>query len=166
MSTKTNNPTKEALRLKASIDASDYTQAQVAANLEVDPTLVSQWCSSRRPVALEKAKPLADMLGIQDPGQISKAWRDAYQAGVGQVAPKLAEVEDDSRRPDLVIARLENDVHSLSLAIATMVSVMVVHRPAEAADAAEAMRKRIPRKWRDKGLIAELLTALDLAPKR
>lgn len=166
MNTKTNAPTKEALRLKAAIDASDYTQAQVAANLEVDPTLVSQWCKSRRPVALEKAKPLADMLGIEDPGMISAAWRDAYQAGVGQAVPKLAETDDDPRRPDLVIARLENDVHALSLAIATMVSVMVVHRPAEAADAAEAMRKTIPRKWRDKGLIAELLTSLDLAPKR
>jgi hypothetical protein len=106
------------------------------------------------------------MLGLQDPGLISKAWRDAHRAGVGQAVPVPLPEEEDARRPELVVARLENDVHALSLALATIVSVMVVHRPAEAADAAEAMRKAIPRKWRDKGLIAELLTSLDLAPKR
>lgn len=166
MTMKGNAPTKEALRLKAAIDASDYTQADIAANLEVDPTLVSQWCRSVRPVSIANAKALADMLGIEDPGQISKPWRDAQMIGVGQAVPKLAPEEEDARRPELVIARLENDVHALSLALATIVSVMVVHRPAEAADAAEAMRKQIPRKWRDKGLLAEILQTLDLAPRR
>lgn len=166
MTMKGNAPTKEALRLKAAIDASDYTQADIAANLEVDPTLVSQWCRLVRPVSIANAKALADMLGIEDPGQISKPWRDAQMIGVGQAVPKLAPEEEDARRPELVIARLENDVHALSLALATIVSVMVVHRPAEAADAAEAMRKQIPRKWRDKGLLAEILQTLDLAPRR
>lgn len=165
MSTKKNDPTKEALRLKAAIDASDYTQADIAANLEVDPTLVSQWCRSVRPVSIANAKALADMLGIEDPGQISKPWRDAQVVGVGQAVPKLAPDEEDTRRPELVIARLENDVHALNLALATLVSVMVVHRPAEAREAAESIRKHIPRKWRDKGLVAELLQALELAPK-
>ncbi|MFN7782269.1 MAG: helix-turn-helix domain-containing protein [Lysobacterales bacterium] len=166
MTMKGNAPTKESLRLKAAIDASDYTQSDIAANLEVDPTLVSQWCRSVRPVSIANAKALADMLGIEDPGQISKPWRDAQMIGVGQALPKLAPEEEDARRPELVIARLENDVHALSLALATIVSVMVVHRPAEAADAAEAMRKQIPRKWRDKGLLAEILQTLDLAPRR
>lgn len=166
MKDKTATPTKEALRLKAAIDASDYTGAEVAANLDVDPSLVSQWCTSRRPVALEKAKPLADMLGIADPGLISKAWRDAHRAGVGQAVPIPQPEDEDVRRPELVVARLENDVHALSLALATLVSVMVVHRPAEAADAAEAMRKQIPRKWRDKGFLAEILQTLDLVPRR
>jgi transcriptional regulator with XRE-family HTH domain len=165
MSTKKMDPTREALRLKAAIDASDYTQADIAANLDVDPTLVSQWCRSLRPVSIANAKAVADMLGIEDPGQISKPWRDAQVVGVGQAVPKLSPEEEDARRPDLVIARLENDVHALNMLLGALVSVMVVHRPAEAQAAAAAIRKSIPRKWRDKGLFAEVLQTLDLAPK-
>jgi transcriptional regulator with XRE-family HTH domain len=167
MNKKGSTPTRESLVLKAAMDAAPVNMTEVALELGVDRSLISQWCNSIRPVSAAKARELAEILGIDDPAKISRPWADAQKhLGVTQAAPKPMEDDRDERRPDLVIARLENDVHALSLALGLLVSVMVVHRPAEAADVAEAIKKRVPRKWRDKGLIAELQKSLELAGKR
>lgn len=84
-------------------------------------------------------------------------------------SPKQADVhatgQQPELRPELVIARLQNDVDSLRYAVAALVATMTVHRPAEAADAAKALRKQLPAKFRDQGFAHELASILERAGK-
>lgn len=156
-------PPKEALALAAAMKNHGASNAAVAKHMGVSDGLVSQWKIGRRPVAPEHAPRLAKFLGISDPTQISAAYGRVQEGQVGNVVPlrDYAHASGDERRPDLVIARLENDIDSLRFALAAMASVMTVHRPAEAADVARAIRKHVPGKFVQQGYLRELLQALD-----
>lgn len=154
--------TPEARILRAAVEASGLTHAAIAEHLGgVEPSLISQWCSGHRPVPAGKAVKLASLVGA-NPAEISAAYREVQQSAGGNVIPQPARTgARDERDSGLVIARLENDVHALSLALGALTAVMIRHRPAEAADVAQAMRRKIPAKFRDRGLIHELLVMLD-----
>lgn len=72
-----------------------------------------------------------------------------------------SDLDPDQRRQSIKIAHLENDIHALNIALGALVATMVVHRPAEAAEAAAAFRKAVPREFADKGLIPELIAVLE-----
>jgi hypothetical protein len=69
----------------------------------------------------------------------------------------------DDRSTDLKIARLENDVHVLNIVLGTLVATMVDHRPAEAQDAAAALKKATPAKYLEGDLIQGLIEVLEHA---
>lgn len=152
----------EAVALEAAIKASKMKKAAIAEQMDVHPSFISQWCAGTRPVPADKAVRLGKLLGV-DPKQISAAFREV-QASVGNVVQLKTEGRD-SRPYELVISRLENDVHALNLALGALASVMVVHRPAEAADAASALRRLVPGKFQDKGFVHELIALLEKQPK-
>lgn len=152
-------PTPESKAIAAAIERSSISRAAIAERMDVSPGLVSQWASGRRPVAADRAPKLAAILGL-DPKNISAAYRHV-ESEQGNVIPiRKAEQTMDTRETSLAIARLENDVHALNLALAALVTVMVSHRPAEAADVVAMILRRVPAKFRDKGLLGELLAAL------
>lgn len=154
-------PSREAMQLAAAFNSSGMTKAALAKHMGVSDGMVSQWVSGHRPVPPDKAPKLGKLLDIA-PERISAKYAQVAEADVGNVAPlhKSWPSGEDERRPDLVIARLENDVDSLRYALAAMVSVMAIHRPAEGADVAKAIRKHVPAKFVKQGYLAELLKAL------
>lgn len=155
----------EARILATAIDSCRMTKAAIADQIGVSPSMVSQWVSGHRPVPADKASPLAKLIGA-DPTTISRAFREVSDSSEGNVVPIRQNMELDQRDQSLVIARLENDVHALNLAVGALTAVMVTHRPAEAADAAAALRRRVPAKFRDRGFVHELIALLDKAGKR
>lgn len=179
MTTKVAKATPESRIIKAAVDASGMTKAAISENLDVTPALVSQWASGTRPVPAKHASKLGRMIG-RNPEEISVAYREELgrqqqvngmpalvQDRAHHVREEALEyVTTDSEGPrsealELRLRRLENDVHALNLALGMLASVMVEHRPIEAQGAADAIRRRVPAQFRDKGLIHELLTALE-----
>ena len=162
----TNGPSKQALALAAAMAAGDHSKVAVAEYMGVTPGLVSQWATGRRPIPAERAARLAEFLGIEP-----KALSTKYEAISAQVANSSARTirlhapVDDERRPDLTIARLENDIDSLRLAVGALVTVMTVHRPAEGEAVAKALRRNVPAKFVKQGYIAELLDVLERGAK-
>lgn len=156
--------TPEARILRAAVESSGLSHQAIAEQLGgVDPSLISQFCTGHRPVPASKAVKLASLVGA-NPAEISAAYREVLQQSQGNVAPlPVATGARDERELGLVLARLENDVHALNLALGALTAVMVRHRPAEAAEAAQAIRRRVPAKYRDRGLLHELLSMLDKA---
>lgn len=146
--------TAESRLIAAKIKALGITKAAIAKALGLDPSFVSHWASGHRPVPARYARPLAEQLGVA-PEQISAAYSDVSGAQLGVLPAAVS--------PELEVARLQNDVHALNLALASIVVVMTRHRPAEAKDAAAAIRAKVPRKFRDLGLVHELLKTLDNA---
>jgi transcriptional regulator with XRE-family HTH domain len=156
-------PSKESLILKAAFEAAGIKQAALARQMDVSPGMVWQWLNGATPVAAQHAVKLGELLSVQ-PKRISAAYAAIAKSEPGNVVPlRQGSDTSDPRRPDQVIARLENDAHAANLALAVLVSVMTRHRPAEARDAAAALRKTVPAKFRDRGLIHELLATLDKA---
>lgn len=152
-------PTPESKAIAAAIERLSIARAAIAERMDVSPGMVSQWASGRRPVAAERAPKLAAILGL-DPKQISADYRNV-EAAQGNVIPiRKTDYAMDTRETSLAIARLENDVHALNLALAALVTVMVNHRPAEAGDVVALIRRRVPAKFRDRGLLGELLAAM------
>ena len=152
-------PTAESLALKAALAARGKAAAkELAELLEMEPSGISQWATARRPVPAKLAPAVADYLGV-DPASISKQY--------AQVPPKAAPARGEVSEP-LAISRLQNDVLAINYALAVLVGTMVRHRPAEAQEAAAALRKVAPARFRDMGLLKELLTTLDAAagPKK
>lgn len=159
------SPTKESLVLKAAFDSTGLTQAAIARKLDVTPGLIWQWLNGNTAVPANKAVRLAEIVST-DPRKISAAYADVHQHEPGNVVPIRAPLSgEDARRPDLVIARLENDVTALNYALAALIATMTAHRPTEARDAASTIRKSVPAKFRDKGLLHELLQTMDRAGK-
>lgn len=159
------SPTKQSLVLKSAFDAAGLSQAAIARKLDVSPGLVWQWLNGNTPVPANKAVRLGEIVSA-DPRRISTAYADVHQHEPGNVVPISAPSSgDEARRPDLVIARLENDVTALNYALAALIATMTAHRPAEARDAASTIRKAVPAKFRDKGLLHELLQTMDRAGK-
>jgi transcriptional regulator with XRE-family HTH domain len=154
-------PTPESRAIKAALDAlkGKKTRSEVAAEVGVDPTLISQWSLGRRPVARDRAVALAEAIG-EKPERLSVEYRDAaVQFGViNGTAVQAPEHELDT---ELHVARLENDVHALNLFLGALVATMVQHRPTEAKDVAALVRRQVPKRFRDKGLLHELVSALD-----
>ncbi|MDQ7996094.1 MAG: helix-turn-helix transcriptional regulator [Luteibacter sp.] len=159
----TKTPPREALTLAAAMNARRLSKVFVADQLGVTPAAVSQWASGHRPVPPEKAVKLADVVGTE-PHLISARYAELQTNESGNVVPiRQAADGADERRNDLVIARLENDVDSLRYALGALVTVMTVHRPAEGAAVAKAIRKHVPVKFVKQGYVAELLGVLDKA---
>lgn len=163
----TPTPTRESRALAAAISDSGMTKAAIAEQIGVSPGLVSQWASGYRPIAPEHAPALGTLLRI-DPASISNGFAKIVQTGaVVAIGGKSTPVGATSQQPvedsDLAIARLQNDVHALTLALGSLTAVMVGHRPAEAQAVAAAMRRNVPAKYQDTGLIQQLLSMLDKA---
>lgn len=157
-------PSAQSLALTAAINASRITKAAIAEQVGVSAGMVSQWASGHRPVPAGKARKLAEVLGVKDPKRISAAFAEVAENERSNVVP-LRQVSDQPLRPELVIARLQNDVDALRYGMAALVATMTFHRPSEAEAAAKAIRRNVPAKFRDQGFLAELLAVLDRAPK-
>lgn len=152
---------KEALALASAMATSKLKNVSVAKHMGVTEGLVSQWVTGHRPVPPDKALRLANYVGAE-PGQISAKYAQYAQSeDMGNVVPMRATKDQGDLRPDLVIARLENDVDALRYAMAAMVAAMTVHRPAEGAAVAKALRGHVPAKFVNHGFVAELLRALE-----
>lgn len=147
-----------AVRMRTII-ASDpgLTEEGVGAIVGVSQGQISHWTSGRLPVPAKRALKLAAALSIDDPGEISVAYRDVVSRA------KAAPPGVDERRPDLMIARLENDIDALRYALGAIVTAMTAHRPAEAGDVARALRKHVPAKFVKRGYVHELLSVLEKA---
>jgi transcriptional regulator with XRE-family HTH domain len=152
-------PPKEALALSAAMTARGLKKAAIADQLGVTAGAVSQWASGHRPVPPDKASRLGDIVGL-DPSELSVKYAE-MKVHESNVVPVRNVSGDDERRHDLVIARLENDVDSLRYALGALVTVMTVHRPAEGAAVAKAIRKHVPAKFVKQGYVSELLAVLD-----
>lgn len=155
-------PTAESRAIKAAIDAAEMKQKDIAPLVGVESSMVSQWATGARPMPADKAPAFARAIHYEgDVGVFSAAYRSVYAAQGAGGAVQHAERTGDLRDMGLIVSRLENDVRALNRAIGALVSVMVEHRPTEAADVASAIRRLMPPKYRDKGLLGELLEALD-----
>jgi len=91
----------------------------------------------------------------KDPSAISAKYRDLHK----QIRTQTPEATDI----DLDIARLHGDIRATNYVFAALISAMAVHRPAEARDVVDALRRTVPAQFRDHGLIRELLGAMDKA---
>lgn len=120
--------------------------------MEVSPGMVSQWKTGRRPVPPESARRLAALLGVADPRAISARFSSILQ----NEAP--APVGDQA------LAALYQRVEALESLVGAFVSAMLTHRPAEAADVARSIQRRVP-VHQQQGLLQELLSALEMVPR-
>lgn len=154
-------PTPESRRISAAIDKSEMKKAALADAVGVTPSAVSQWASGNRPVPADKAPKLARLLGL-DPSEVSVAFRQVSESSHGSAVPIRADAADDQ---GLAIARMQNDIHALNLALGAFAAAMVTHRPAEALDAAAALRRQVPKKYREQGLVKELTELLERASR-
>lgn len=152
----TEEEVKIAARIKAIIadKSRNLTEDLVAAKLGVTQGNVSHWTNARSPVPSSRAIKLASVLGIEDPGEISVAYRKmaeeaAYKKSAGTI------------REDLFQARILNDVESMRAVIGVLVAAMIAHRPAEARDVHEGLTTWLPDKYRREGFGYELLQALE-----
>lgn len=153
----------EVHALHSAFIESGMTKAAVADHMDVTPAAVRQWIAGDRPVPATKAGKLAALLSVE-PDRICAAYAEISKTR-GNVVPIREDDGSDQRRPDLAIRRLENDVDALRYAIAGIVSVSVIHRPAEALSAAAAIRKSVPKKYLERGFVYELLLTLDAAAR-
>lgn len=162
MATKTTNSSREFLALKAAFEATGIKKAALARKVGVASALVWQWLDGRTPVPADKAVRVAEALST-DPKRISAAYAEVAANEPSSALPDISPARIDERRPELVIARLENDIHALSYAVSALIAATTSHRPVEARALAGAIRRRVPAKFRDKGLVHELLVTLDRA---
>lgn len=148
-------PTRESLAISRALKARGKgASAELADLIGKTPGTVSQWATARRPVPPDLAPLVADYLGLQ-PEVVSAAYARIPQR-VGESAP----IPYGGQLPPEV-ARAPQDIDAINMTLAVLVHTMVKHRPAEAADAAAAIRKMVPPAFRERGLIQELLTTLD-----
>lgn len=142
--------------MKAAIAANpDLTEESVGAQVGVSQGQISHWTGGRLPVPSGRAIKLASALGIDDPSSISVAYREL------QLQAARGESIGHEMRPDLEIARLQNDVESMRRVIAVMATVMMSHRPAEGASVVRALKKHVPVKFVRQGFVHELLATLE-----
>ncbi len=64
------------------------SQGRVAAELEVNPSLISQYCSGHRPVAWDRAERLAEVVGLT-PETVSAEYRRVKEHFAGSQLPRL-----------------------------------------------------------------------------
>lgn len=58
---------------------------------------------------------------------------------------------------------VDTELQSLRYAVASLASVMIIHRPIEAMDAARAIRRKVPARFQRQGFLHELLAVLEIA---
>lgn len=79
---------------------------------------------------------------------------------VNALAPvEQSESATDDRPTGLTVARLENDIDALTMIVGAVLTVMSHHRPAEAEELSEQLKK-LPAKFQDRGLLPALQKAL------
>lgn len=153
-------PTRESEALDAALAKRGRSaNRQLAALLDMEPSVVSQWRTARRPVPARLAEIVADFAGVR-PDQISRAYAEmaAAQLRLAVGEPRAAYAAADEVAADQI-----REIHSV---LAALVAAMVKHRPAEAADVASALWRMAPAHLLEKGLIPELLATLDAAGRR
>lgn len=69
-----------AKRLAAAIGRQGKTHEEIAAEVGVNASMISQWATARRAVSARRAAVLAKAIGLDDPGEISPAWAAAGTA--------------------------------------------------------------------------------------
>lgn len=153
-------PTAESNALDAAMRNHGIKNAALARHVKVSDGLVSQWRRGRRPVPAHHAPRVASFIDLQNPGLISAEYAQVRTAQAGNAAVDFA---THGTTDDLSVRRLENAVDSLRYAVSSLITVMVIHRPTEAREAAKAIRKHVPPKFARTGFLAELLQALDKA---
>lgn len=112
---------------------------------------------------LDRSKSTTKLHRIAERLGVRTEW---LETGKGPKSPDVQAMgQQPELRPELVIARLQNDIDALRYAVSAVISVMAVYRPIEAADAAKAIRKSVPAKFRDQGFAHELASVLEMAGK-
>jgi DNA-binding transcriptional regulator YdaS (Cro superfamily) len=155
--------TPEGRAITAAIESGEHVKAVIAEQMGVSPGLVSQWASGKTKVTAKQAPKLAKMLGVE-PQTISKEFREF--AALQPAGTKAESCRDgDHRDYGPAVEGLERDVHALGLALGIMATVMVRHRPAEAAEAVAVMRRRVPVEFRETGVVQTLIELLEKAEK-
>lgn len=149
-------------RLRKAMAEANINQKQLADSVGVRPPSVNGWLS-------EKAKFLRgeNLLRAAKVLGVSQLWL-AEGKGPMRMDDPTGNVVALRKTPDtvsegLAISRLENDVHVLNLALGALAAAMADHRPTEARDVAKALRRNVPAKFRDQGMLAELIAVLDKA---
>jgi len=156
--------TPESTALDNAIAQSGRSARRFADAVGAETTAVSQWRKGHRPMPGKYAVAAAKYLGIDDPGTISRGYREAEASVHGNLALKRGDASMGTTTPDhAMILALRDAVDSLRYVVATVTAVTIKHRPAEARDIARAMRDHLPADLAHSDLIRELLKALDAA---
>lgn len=146
---------RQARILAAAIANSGLKKKAIAEAARASPAELYQWETGRRPVPPERAAALARALDIDNPADISQGY-----AEIASSRPRAAMTSDEHPEAEQ-LALLQAEVHALTLALGAITAAMVAHRPTEAQDVAAALRRNVPARHREGGLIQELLRVLD-----
>lgn len=130
-----------ARRLKEIFRTSpDRTEEAAGAACGVSQSQVSHWTGEREPVPAKRAAAFASYMGIDDPGEISVAYRDL---------PRTS----NSRIPTKQVTELRNVLNALA-------SVMLAYRQHEVGDFL-ALLQMIPSKSDSDSYVGELIGVLE-----
>jgi len=151
---------RHARILAAAITNSGQKKKAIAEAARASAAELYQWETGRRPVPPERAAALARALGIENPADISPGYAEITSTH-GTLAVATRPGPSGNTQMDLAIANLQNEVHAMALALGAITAVMVAHRPTEARDVAAALRRNVPAKYREVGLIHELVQVLE-----
>jgi transcriptional regulator with XRE-family HTH domain len=162
---KSNPEPTAAERLASAMRTKGVKNVDLATYADVTPGAVSQWVKGRRPVPANKARAVAEFVGVQ-PEQISLKYGEiSEQRGVYDLDAQPSETHDPLSL-DKTINRIESDIDALRMAFGVLAGVMVAHRPAEAADVAKALRKHLSARFARQGFVHELLELLKAGTER
>jgi hypothetical protein len=145
-----------SLALRQAIRDAQKTHEDVADAMKVTPGLVSAWVTARKAVPAERAVPLATYLGCA-PETISAGYAEIAKQG----AKVLTLPGSPALAPELAQSRVENDVDALRMALWALTGAMTAHRPAEAKDVLQMLRKAAPARFLRQGFLAELVAMLE-----
>lgn len=84
------------------LDRSGMSNADLAQEVGVDPSYVSQWKTNRRPIPADKAVTVGKLLGV-DPALISEAYEKVASAGIATAGTEnfsLMDLESQPKRLD------------------------------------------------------------------
>jgi hypothetical protein len=130
-----------AKRLKAIFKASpDRTEEAAGAACGVGQAQVSHWTGGREPIPAKRAAAFAAYMGIDDPGEISVAYRELPRASINPF-------------PSKQVSELRNVVNALA-------AVMLAYRQHEVADFLDLLGK-IPSKSDPDSYVGELIEVLE-----
>lgn len=153
----------EAAKLDTLLRASRRSARAFSDAIGADVTSVSQWRGGYRPMPAQYAAAAAKYFGIDDPGILSRGYREAAMAVRGNLALQRGESDMGITPDHAMILALRDAVDALRYVLAAMTAVTVTHRPAEARDVARAIRAHLPPELAEREMIQELLKVLDAA---
>lgn len=131
-----------AKRLKAIFKASpDRTEEAAGVACGVGQAQVSHWTGAREPVPAKRAAAFAAYMGIDDPGEISVAYRELPRASTNSAIPTKQ------------VSELRNVLNALT-------AVMLTYRQHEAPDFLGLLHK-IPSKSDPDSYVGELIEVLE-----